>query len=389
MISEKSRGDYPLKALCKLAAKASSALLLAAVLQVAHAHSTGENYVFLNIDEDALRVRVELHQDQLESRFGLQLQDDVPAAAVLEPVVSYVLDHLEIRVADQPLQLVFRDAGRESLPQGEFLLLHLDSAWPGALPDSLTIEQTLFFEDDPRHRGLLLIERNAVAGRDFGNEYTALIFSPDKAVQELDLVDVPGLLRLREFLWQGAWHILIGYDHILFLLSLLLTSVLVYRNAKWQAEESFRRSLLNVAGIVTVFTVAHSISLSLAALEIVKLPSRPVEIVIAASIIVMALNNLRVFLPLRWPVIFVFGLFHGLGFATVMGHLTFRMVDLVKVMVLFNVGVELGQLAIVLVVFPLLYILRKQSWFIPVVVKGGSAAITAVAAYWLIERAMG
>jgi hypothetical protein len=88
-------------------------------------------------------------------------------------------------------------------------------------------------------------------------------------------------------------------------------------------------------------------------------------------------------------VIFVFGLFHGLGFATVMGHLTFRMVDLVKVMVLFNVGVELGQLAIVLVVFPLLYVLRKQSWFIPVVVKGGSAAITAMAAYWLVERALG
>ena len=87
--------------------------------------------------------------------------------------------------------------------------------------------------------------------------------------------------------------------------------------------------------------------------------------------------------------IFVFGLFHGLGFATVMGHLTFRMVDLVKVMVLFNVGVELGQIAIVLVVFPLLYSLRKQPWFIPVVVRGGSAAITAMAAYWLVERAMG
>lgn len=389
MISEKNGGDYPLKALCKLAAGVCSVVLLAAFLQVAHAHSTGENYVFLNIDEDALRVRVELHQNELESHFGLQLEDAVPDAPALEPIVGYVLDHLEISVADQPLPLVFRDAGRMSLPQGEFLQLHLDAAWPGALPDKLTIEQTLFFESNPRHRGLLLIERNAVAGRDFGEEYTALIFRPDKAVQELDLVDVPGLLQLREFLWQGAWHILIGFDHILFLLSLLLTSVLVYRNATWQAEESFRRSLLNVAGIVTVFTIAHSISLSLAALEIVKLPSRPVEIVIAASIIVMALNNLRPFLPLRWTVIFVFGLFHGLGFATVMGHLTFRMVDLVKVMVLFNVGVELGQLAIVLVVFPLLYLLRKQSWFIPVVVKGGSAAITAMAAYWLVERAMG
>lgn len=378
-----------MKALCKQAIKTCNVILLLALAQTAFAHSTGENYVFLNIDEDALRVRVELHQNELEAQFGIQLRDETPDAAALQPVVAYVLEHLEISASDQPLQLAFRDAGRMSLPQGEFLQLHLDAAWPGALPNKLTIEQTLFFESNPRHRGLLLIERNAVAGRDFGEEYTALIFRPDKSVQELDLVDVPGLLQMQDFLWQGAWHILIGYDHILFLLSLLLTSVLVRRQTQWQAEESFRKSLLNVAGIVTVFTVAHSISLSLAALEIVKLPSQPVELVIAASIIVMALNNLRPFLPVRWTVIFVFGLFHGLGFATVMGHLTFRMVDLVKVMVLFNVGVELGQLAIVLVVFPLLYILRKQSWFIPVVVRGGSAAITAVAAYWLVERALG
>ena len=103
----------------------------------------------------------------------------------------------------------------------------------------------------------------------------------------------------------------------------------------------------------------------------------------------MAANNLRPFLPARWIVIFIFGLFHGLGFATVMGHLTFRMVDLVKVMVLFNLGVELGQLGIVLITFPLLYVLRKQSWFVPVVVRGGSVAISAVAAYWLVERVIG
>lgn len=378
-----------MKALCKQVRRTCGAILLLALAQTAFAHSTGENYVFLNIDEDALHVRVELHENELESEFGLELQEETPDAAALQPVVAYVLAHLEISAFDQPLQFAFKDAGRMTLPQGEFLHLHFAADWPGALPEALTISQTLFFEANPRHRGLLLIERNAVAGRDFGEEYTALIFRPDNAVQELDLVNVPGLLQMREFLWQGAWHILIGYDHILFLLSLLLTSVLVWRSAQWQAEESFRRSLLNVAGIVTVFTVAHSISLSLAALEIVKLPSQPVELVIAASIIVMALNNLRPFLPARWTVIFIFGLFHGLGFATVMGHLTFRMVDLVKVMVLFNVGVELGQLGIVLIAFPVLYYLRKQSWFVPVVVRGGSVAITAVAAYWLVERALG
>ncbi len=376
-----------MNALCKLLIQCFGAAVLALFLQTAHAHSTGENYVFLNIDDDALRVRVELHQNDLDAQFGIELQDTVPDEASLQTVLGYVADHFQVSAFDQPLVLSLAKAELMSLPQGIFLQLHLETTWVSAVPDSLTIKQNLFFERNPRHRGLLLIERNTVAGRDFGEEYTALVFRPDNEVQELDLVNVPGLLQMRDFLWQGAWHILIGYDHILFLLSLLLTAVVVRRDGQWMAEESFRRSLLNVAGIVTVFTVAHSVSLSLAALEIVKLPSQPVELVIAASIIVMALNNLRPFVPARWSVIFVFGLFHGLGFATVMGHLTFRMVDLVKVMVLFNVGVELGQLAIVLVVFPLLYFMRKQSWFIPVIVRGGSAVITGVAGYWLFERA--
>jgi hypothetical protein len=361
-------------------------VMMTAFAEVASAHATGENYAFLNIDEDALRVRLEIHKTDLESKIGVRLGDDVPDTQALEKVLTYALERFGVSVADQTMDFSLKSANVLTLPQGDFLQLFLEAPWPGALPEQLFVRQALFFDEDPRHRGLLLIENNAVIDRDFGNEYTALVFSPDNEVQELDLVEVPGLLGLRQFLWQGAWHILIGYDHILFLLSLLLTSVVARKNGKWLAEESFKRSLFNVAGIVTIFTAAHSVSLSLAALEIIKLPSQAVEIVIALSIIVMAVNNLRPFLPGRWLVIFLFGLFHGLGFATVMGHLTFRMVDLVKVMVTFNVGVELGQLGIVLVAFPILYALRRRPWFVSIVVRAGSIAISAIAAYWLVER---
>lgn len=361
-------------------------IVMTTMVQDASAHATGEHYAFLDVEEDALRVRLEIHETDLKSQFGLQLQTEIPSAEVVEQILAYALDRFEVRVADQKLNFRLTSADVFSPPQGSFLQLFLEAPWPGALPERLIVRQTLFFEGQPRHRGLLLIEHNAVIDRDFGEEYTALIFSPDREVQELDLVDVPGLLQFRQFLWQGAYHILIGYDHILFLVSLLLTSVLVRRDRNWLAKDSFKRSLITVAGIVTVFTIAHSVSLSLAALDIVKLPSRPVEIIIALSILVMAVNNLRPFLPGRWLVIFFFGLFHGLGFAIVMGHLTFRMVDLVKVMVTFNIGVELGQLAIVLVVFPALFLLRKQPWFVPVVVRGGSVVIAAIAAYWLVDR---
>ncbi|MDJ0907181.1 MAG: HupE/UreJ family protein, partial [Woeseiaceae bacterium] len=128
----------------------------------------------------------------------------------------------------------------------------------------------------------------------------------------------------------------------------------------------------------------------------VHVPPGPTEAVIALSIVFLAVEIVRKGQgetgPTErypWAVAFFFGLFHGLGFATVMGHLPFRMVDLVKVMVTFNVGVELGQLAIVLVVFPVLYLMRKKSWFVPVVVHGGSAAIAAIAAFWMVERIIG
>lgn len=370
----------------KQLAKFSALVLLAIFAQTANAHSAGENYAFLSIDDDALRVRLELHQNDLQFELGLQLQDDIPVEKSLETAIAYALQRFEVHALDQPLDLNFLNAEVWSGPQGRYLQLYFEANWPGAVPDRLIVRQALFFDKQPRHRGLLLIEHNAVISRDFGEEYTALVFSPGSEVQELDLVNVPGLLRLRQFLWQGAWHILIGYDHILFLLSLLLTSVVARRNGRWEAEESFRQSLFNVAAIVTVFTIAHTVSLSLAALELVKLPSRPVEVVIALSIIVMAVNNLRPFLPGRWIVIFIFGLFHGLGFATVLGHLAFRMVHVLEVMVLFNVGVELGQLGIVLIVFPILFFLRRQKWFVRGVVQGGSVLIGIVASYWLVER---
>lgn len=370
-----------------LATKLFAIILLAFFAQAAHAHSTGENYAFLNIDDDGLRVRLEINERELESWFGLRLEDGVPDDAAITPVLDYIAQHFEVRERGVALLLTFQRAEISSLDETSFLQIHFEASWPADLPQRLTIRQALFFERDSRHRGLLLVEYNAVTGADMGEEYTALVFAPDTEVQELDLVNVPGLLGKKEFLWQGAWHILIGYDHILFLVSLLLTSVLVQARPGWVAEKRFSKAFLNVAGVVTLFTVAHSISLGLAALEIVKLPSRPVEIVIALSIIVMAVHNIRPFLPGRWIVILFFGLFHGLGFATVLGHLAFRMVDVLPVLVLFNVGVELGQLAIVLVVFPLLYMVRDKSWFIPVVVRAGSAAIAVVAAYWLLERA--
>jgi hypothetical protein len=246
----------------------------------------------------------------------------------------------------------------------------------------------MLFEGDPRHRNLLVINKNAKTGEARGPEATALIFGPDTAVQELDLLHIPGLMGLRDFIWQGTLHIWIGIDHILFLVALILPAVLDRRDGAWQPVATFRRAFWRILKIITLFTIAHSITLSLTALNVIRLPSALVESVIALSIVVVALNNLiPIWNDKTWLLILGFGLFHGMGFASVMAHLPFRMTDLVKVVLNFNIGVELGQVAIVAIAFPLLYLVRQTPWYNRVVVAGGSLVVGVVALFWFVERA--
>jgi len=140
---------------------------------------------------------------------------------------------------------------------------------------------------------------------------------------------------------------------------------------------------------VTSFTVAHSITLSLAALGMISLPSRLVESAIAVSVVLAALNNL---IPLvggrRWLVAFAFGLIHGFGFASVLAELGLPRDALVLALVGFNLGVEAGQLSIVAGFLPLAYFLRRGWFYRQVILFGGSTAIAAIAMVWLLERAL-
>jgi hypothetical protein len=187
---------------------------------------------------------------------------------------------------------------------------------------------------------------------------------------------------------EGIWHIWLGFDHILFLLSLLLPAVLIRRDRNWQPGGSFHAAFIEVAKVVTAFTLAHSITLSLAALGVVSLPSRWVESAIALSVVLAALNNL---LPLvangRWIAAFAFGLLHGFGFAGALKDLGLPTGSLALSLAGFNIGVELGQLAIVALFLPLAYALRATWGYRRLLLAGGSAAIAAVAAIWFAERA--
>lgn len=192
-----------------------------------------------------------------------------------------------------------------------------------------------------------------------------------------------------DYIREGVWHIWIGYDHILFLLSLLLPAVLRHVAGRWQPVTGFRVAFVEVVKIVTSFTLAHSITLTLAVLGLIALPSRLVESAIAASVLIAALNNLHpVCDARRWVMAFIFGLVHGLGFASVLAELGLPQGSLLLALVGFNVGVELGQLAIVAAFLPVAYVLRQTLFYRRVAFGFGSVLIALLASVWFIERSL-
>lgn len=357
------------------------------------AHASGEDYVVLSFGTDSIEGHFEVHVDDLAAKVGVEIAsaEDVARVEVAThaaKVRAYLDAGFDMAPeGGEPYPIDFTHEDVIVLPQGTFAQYHFRMA-TGPLPDQLDVRHDMFFEEDRLHRGLVLVEYNAKTDTTYPDEYTAMVFGPTNPEQTLDLTDVPSLMGPKEMIPQGVWHIWIGIDHILFLLALMLSTVLERRDGRWVPVERFGQALWNLLKIVTVFTVAHSVTLLLAALGFVDLPSRLVESVIALSIVLVALNN--IFGVVRegslW-IILGLGLFHGLGFASVMGHLPFRMVDLLKVVIGFNIGVELGQIAIVAVLFPILYLLRKSRFYQPMVLRGLSLVLALIAAWWFVQRA--
>ena len=266
---------------------------------------------------------------------------------------------------------------------GNYAVLSLTAQCPGdgALKAPLKLNYSMLFDVDPSHRGLV---QWVAPGNDTAQ---ALVFGTESADQTLALQPTGAWQTLKQYIVDGVCHIWIGYDHILFLLSLLLTAVLLRRAGQWQPAPTLKGSFVEVLKVVTAFTLAHSITLSLAALGVVSLPSRLVESVIAASVVLAALNNLRGTIEgKRWLMAFVFGLIHGFGFASVLADLGLPQNALVLALVGFNVGVELGQLAIVALFLPIAFALRR-TWFYRVgVLTGGSILVAMLASWWLAQR---
>ena len=247
--------------------------------------------------------------------------------------------------------------------------VHLRLRFPVRPGARLTIRSGLMASLPPGHRQYMAVRD----GR--GNLLSERMLAAKADGLEIDAVPAAGSSSFREFLTLGVEHILTGYDHLVFLLGLLIAG----------------GTLAAAAKIITSFTIAHSITLALATLGWVSLSPRIVEPLIAVSIAYVGLENIfRRDLNRRWLLTFAFGLIHGFGFASVLREMGIGSAGggVTLPLLSFNLGVELGQLAIAALILPLIWTLRRRAFFVARFAPACSVMIALAGAYWLWVRTL-
>ncbi len=355
----------------------------------ARAHSASESFLRVESTGARLDLRWDIALVDLDLLLGLDVDGDRrltwgEVTARRQDISRLAQESLAIRgdgqgcPAEAPAMRVTAHGGEP------FLSLSYASDC-GEAPASLEFEYALLFAEDPRHRGLFALQTaTGTATGLFTPEDRRLAFTTGAPAAG------PGRSDFGTFVRSGILHIWGGADHLLFLLSLLVPAVMVRVGDTWRPSPSLRDSAFDVARVVTAFTLGHSVTLAAAALGLLAPPERIVESVIAASVVLAAVNNVWPILTRRrWAVAVGFGLVHGFGFAGALGGLALPREALVASLLAFNLGVEIGQLVIVAAFLPVAFALRSTLFYRRWVLLGGSAAIAALGAAWLVERAVG
>ncbi|HEA15856.1 MAG TPA: HupE/UreJ family protein [Pseudoalteromonas prydzensis] len=358
------------------------------LVSTAQAHQLSTSYITLDATNDSqFTGSWQINVTDLEQQIAFDLNQDGDIAwheitAKHSAISDFVLTSLTAKSttaksideqacafsSSAPLQL-------DSHFNQPYVVIALQLACPTAASnDALTLAYTAFFETDANHKAIVTI-----------NQQTRVI-SKDNPAQTFDFATSSYLTTFNQYVYQGVLHIWLGLDHILFLIALLLTCVLVRKTSKWQGIESKATIFKHTAWIVTAFTLAHSITLTATAMQLVSPNSRWVELGIAISVLFAALNNIwPLVIRLGW-VTFAFGLLHGMGFASVLGELGLSSDYQLLSVLAFNLGVEIGQLAILVVALPVLIWARNYQWYQKWVMPAGSLVIAIIAVQWSLER---
>jgi len=332
-------------------------------------YAHGGSYGFANIKAEDHSVKITLLIDTLSiAEFADvdsnqdEIIDDAELKNSYDKVIGpYIQKGLIVKNNGRVLPMLHIAQSVPKLSMIQIDLLFMDSTNIG----KVSILYNLFFErSENKHTNLATFE--TLDGQSF--EY---IFTKDKKVWTGTFGKNPGFFdTARQFIQLGIQHILSWYDHILFLLALLLVKM------------KFR----SIVAIVTSFTFAHSITLFLSVFDIITLPNRFVEATIALTIVYVAIENLWLKdHDHRWAITFPFGLFHGFGFASVLHEIGLPKNHEITALLTFNLGIELGQLLIVVCMFPLIRKMEKFTWW-PRTMQLCSVIIGIAGAYWFVLR---
>ena len=292
--------------------------------------------------------------------------DPARVAASAAPIIDYVTAHVAVTGRDGAGCV----AGPATLvPDGDGVIFRSTFSCRD-VPGAIVYRSTVLTATDPTARQIVLIGEGADAPQALldANNMTLTLSAP-----------APSLFSTaRSYLVTGVEHIFLGYDHIAFLVGVVL----------------WARRLIPVIKIVTAFTIAHSITLSLAVLDVIVIPSAIVEPAIAGSIVFVAVENFfSRDIDRRWRVTFAFGLIHGFGFAGALREVGLPANAVATALAAFNIGVEIGQAAIVSIVVPALIALdrlmaadRAKSVRAASLVYALSVLISLLGSYWLLTR---
>ncbi len=387
----------------------------------AAAHKSSDAYLFIDSQAGATHLRWDIALRDLDVAFPLDADDDrnltwAEVKAAWPRIDALAMASLRVGGCD------FRVTGHalERRNDGAYAVLKAEA--PCRVDAATPLQYGLFADIDPTHRGLVRLTVDGAAPQlrmlvpaplspasSGPSAAAAGSAAPSAAGASTPAAVLAATGRLAaasggqsdaappapaldihapaSFLGQGIHHLVTGYDHLLFLLCLLLPSVLHWRGGRWQPVAGWRDAVWPVTKTVTLFTLAHSVTLTLASLGWVRLSSSLIEPAIALTIMLAAFDNLRPLL-LRWRgwLTFGFGLIHGFGFAGVLGELDLPTLQFGWALFQFNLGLEIGQLAVVALIVPLLLALRARRVYVAGVLRAGSGVSLIVASVWFVER---
>ncbi|MEM7169732.1 MAG: HupE/UreJ family protein [Pseudomonadota bacterium] len=346
------------------------------------AHKSSDSFLNLKSDGEVIVGQWDIALRDMDLAVGLDLNGDGALTwgelrGARLAIEAYALSRLTLSRGQTACEASVTDLLVSEYSDGPYAALIMEAHCSEGL-GPVQLSYNLLFDQDANHRGILQWSASENA--------THLVIGPDTGPLLLEAEKIDPAQAFISFLAEGVWHIWIGFDHILFLLTLLLPVALVRRHGTWELV-SWLQSLVSAAKVVTAFTIAHSLTLGLAVYDLVLLPARFVEPAIALSVALAAANNVFPVVTKRhWIMAFAFGLIHGFGFAVVLLDISSSPNVLAWTLLAFNLGVELGQLAILALAVPVVYILSETSWYRSAGIKMASIAVIALSSIWMFER---